>query len=166
MLPHSFLLGHFLPVIKVMAKYPPDISGLTTPLLLARAHPELFKSGAAIMDMWPVTRPMLVVFNPDMMAQFTQETSLLKADLTSEEFLPFTGCKDILCLEGEEWKRWRKIFNPGFSVQNITTLIPAMVEEIAVFRDWLIATAKSGQTVSLDPQTLKLTVDVIGRAVL
>jgi cytochrome P450 len=166
MLPHSFLLGHFIPVIKVMAKYPPNISGTTTPLLLARAHPELFKCGAALLDMWPLTRPMLVVFNPEMMAQFCQDVSLLKADLITEEFTPFTGCKDLLSLEGQEWKKWRKIFNPGFSVQNIATMVPAMIEEISVFRDWLIATAASDQTVKLEPSALKMTVDVIARSVL
>jgi cytochrome P450 len=101
-----------------------------------------------------------------MMAQFCQETSLPKHDLMHEEFQPFTQCNDLVNQEGKEWRTWRSIFNPAFSAKNLLSLVPAMLEEIQVFQDWLKGIAKSGEVVRLEDQAMKVTVDVIGRLVL
>jgi cytochrome P450 len=149
-----------------MAKLPRHTSGQMVPLLLAREHPDLFSSGLAYLDMWPVAPPMLAVFHPDIMAQFTQETSLLKHDLMHREFQPFTQCNDLVNQEGVAWKTWRSIFNPGFSAKNLLSFVPEMVEEILIFRDWLKSVAKSGKVMKLEDQAKKVTVDIISRAVL
>ena len=149
-----------------MTRYPRDLSGVCVPWLLMREHPEISKSGVIYMDLWPVSQQMLSVIHPDLMAQFCQDPSMLKADLLHSEFMPFTQCNDLVNLEGQEWKTWRSIFNPGFSARNILTLVPAMLEEIHVFRAWLETCASTGETVALEKQTMRLTVDVIGRAVL
>lgn len=151
---------------KLVMQYPPDMYGQEAPLLLAKAHPEIAKHGLVYMDVWPMASPMLVVFHPDIMAQFTQETSLPKAPLLRRELMPLTGCIDLLNLEGAEWKRWRNIFNPGFSAKNLLSLIPEFLEEIQVFHDILTRAAKSGQTVQMDPLTTKVTTDIVGRAVM
>jgi cytochrome P450 len=165
MLPHSFLLGHLIPVGKIMAKMPRHTSPLLVPLFLAKEYPEVCSSGVIYLDSWPIATPTIAVFHPDIMAQFTQETSLPKHEIMVEEFGPFTQCNDLVNQEGEAWKTWRGIFNPGFSAKNLLSLVPEMVEEILVFRDWLKSVAASGEVVILEDQAKKVTIDIINRVV-
>jgi cytochrome P450 len=39
----------------------------------------------------------------------------------------------MLSAEGAFWKKWRSIFNPGFSVQQILSQTPALVECVEGF---------------------------------
>jgi cytochrome P450 len=166
MMPHSFLFGHLLEMVKVSMKYPRDVDQQPVPYLLLREHPHLTATGMLYMDVWPIGPPMVAVIHPDIMAQYTQTVSLPKAPIMQTEFGPFTNCDDLVNQEGKDWKTWRSIFNPGFSMNNIITLVPEFLEEIQVFKDWLVSAAKSGQVVAIDPQALRVTVDVIARAVL
>lgn len=166
MMPHSFLLGHLVSVGKVVAKYPPGTANLGAALLLAKAYPELGKTGVIYMDTWPIAGPTIAVFHPDIMAQFTQETSLPKGHFMLSELHPLTQNKDLVTSEGAEWKTWRSIFNPGFSAKNLTSLLPEFLEEIQVLKERMIKFAKSGEIVKLEPLVQKGTVDVICRAVL
>ncbi|EMR68405.1 putative cytochrome p450 4v3 protein [Eutypa lata UCREL1] len=119
------------------------------------------------MDVWPVSFPMLAVFHPDMNAQFTQDHSLPKYWAQGNlEFKHFTGGRDLVHLEGQEWKTARAIFNPGFSARNLLSLIPSFVEEVLVFKERLHKVADSDEIVKLEDFTTPLTVDIIGRAVL
>lgn len=149
-----------------MANLPRHVSGPLVLLLLSREYPDLFSSGLAYIDMWPVVPPMIAVFHPDMMAQFTQETSLPKHEIMRREFQPFTQCNDLVNQEGQAWETWRSIFNPGFSAKNLSSFVPEMVEEILIFRDWLKAIAMSREVTKLEDQATKVTIDIIGRAVL
>jgi cytochrome P450 len=149
-----------------MMKYPRYTAGQYVPLFLAREHPEIMSSGAAYLDMWPISPPMLAVYHPDIMAQFSQEKSLPKHDLMRKEFYPFTQCNGLVNQEGQDWKTWRSIFNPGFSAKNVLSMVPAMLEEVLVFREWLKRAAASGETIKLEDQAKRVTIDVIGRAVL
>lgn len=149
-----------------MAKYPRDMDGGVLPLAVLREYPEYFKFGACYLDIWPISWPLMVVVHPDMMAQFCQDTSLRKHDLMAYEFAPFTQGDDLVCSEGQQWRTWRSIFNPGFSARNVQSLVPGMLEEIKVFRKGLEKIAATGETVPMNKQAAKLTVDVIGQAVL
>lgn len=82
------------------------------------------------------------------------------------ELQPFTQCLDLVSSEGQLWKTWRGIFNPGFSAKNLIQLVPDMVEEIEVFRDLLKAAAISDNKITLAQNAEKLTIDIIGRTVL
>jgi hypothetical protein len=166
MLPHSWIFGHLIHIGKTMAKYPGDIHGQYMPLLLAKDHPELEIPGLIYIDLWPIAPPMLAVFHPDMMAQFTQITSLPKHPSLESEFRPFTQLNDLLNMSGERWKMWRGIFNPAFSVKNILSLMPSFIEEIDVFVDRLKGAAESGEILRLEDAAIGCTVDVIGRAIL
>ncbi|KAI0126029.1 cytochrome P450 [Xylariales sp. AK1849] len=167
-LPHSFVFGHLLTIAKVAIKYkmPPDAHGQIMPLLLAKEYPETLKAGLLYMDVWPMSQPMISVFHPDLMAQFTQEDNQLKHPNMKREFGPFTGSTDLANTDGQEWKIGRSIFNPGFSARNLLSLIPAFVEEAMVFRDMLKKFVVQGEVVNLVDYTTNLTVDIIGRAVL
>lgn len=167
-MPHSFLFGHLWTIAKISIKnkVPPDVHSQNTPKLPIKEYPEIRKAGAFYMDVWPVSQPLLVVFDPEMMAQFTQDQSQLKHPWELLEFRPFTGNQDLVTTEGREWKTYRAIFNPGFSARNLLSLIPSFVEEALVFRKRLGEAAAKGDVITLEEYTTSLTVDIIGRAVL
>ncbi|KAL1884101.1 hypothetical protein Daus18300_000212 [Diaporthe australafricana] len=100
------------------------------------------------------------------MAQFTQDNSRPKHRQMREEFHILSGCNDLVNQEGQAWKTWRSVFNPGFSAKNLMSLVPAFLEEIQVFRDWLGDVAENGQVVQLEPKAMRATADIIGRATL
>jgi cytochrome P450 len=118
------------------------------------------------LDVWPISPPMLAVFHPDIMSQYTVEHSQPKHEHLHHELQPLTKCLDLVSSEGQLWKTWRSIFNPGFSAKNLIGLVPDMVEEVEVFRDWLKTAAMSGKMITLAQKAEKLTVDIIGRTVL
>lgn len=162
------MLGH-LPIITKLAiklKMPANAHGQLLPLLLAREYPEIGEKGLLYVDVWPLGPPMLAVYHPDIMSQFTQEASQLKHPNVREEFAPFTRNQDLATMEGPEWKAARAMFNPGFSVKNLMSLMPSFVEEALVFRRRLTEAAASKETVQLEKLTTHLTVDIIGRATL
>lgn len=168
MLPHSFLFGHLWIIAKVGIKYkmPPDTHGQCVPLLLALEYPEIAGKGAVYMDTWPMYSPMLAVYHPDMMAQFTQDASQEKHWRMLEEFKPFTDNMDLVTSGGQVWKTDRNMFNPGFSTRNLMSLIPHFVEEVVIFRDKLLEKADTNEKISLEEYTTNATVDIICRAVL
>ncbi|KAH8778644.1 cytochrome P450 [Diaporthe sp. PMI_573] len=166
MIPHSFWFGHLEIMGKIQAKYPTDLHPQCMPLLLAQEYPEIAEQAVLYLDTWPFSHPMLAVFHPDMMAQFTQDNSRPKHTQMREEFHILSGCNDLVNQEGQVWKMWRSIFNPGFSVKNLMSLVPAFLEEIQVFRDWLNEIADSGQVVQLEAKAMRATGDIIGRATL
>lgn len=122
--------------------------------------------GLIYFDSWPFGGSTMAVFHPDLVAQFTQDKSLPKSETLAREFLPLTGLNDLVNMEGQEWKTWRSIFNPGFSAKNLTTLLPAFLEEIQVLKEKFFQAARSGEVVNMEDTVQKATVDVICRAAL
>lgn len=109
---------------------------------------------------------MFCVFHPDIASQFTQESSLPKAAEIARELGPFTNLRDLISMEGREWKFWRSVFNPSFSTKNLTALLPAFLEEIQVLKDRFIQAARSGEVLNMEKTVSTATVDVICRAAL
>ncbi|OLN87586.1 putative sterigmatocystin biosynthesis P450 monooxygenase stcS-like protein 5 [Colletotrichum chlorophyti] len=109
---------------------------------------------------------MAAVFDPKIAEQFTQDRSMPKHKHMREEFHPLTGKNDLVNMEGQVWKMWRAVFNPGFSARNILSLVPAMTEEALEFKKSLEKLAKSGKVVPFEDGIIKATVDIIGRVVL
>ena len=99
-------------------------------------------------------------------AQFTQETSLPKPAFMRAELQPFTGNQDLISTDGQVWKTWRAIFNPGFSTKNLVTTLPWFLEEIQVLKDQLTEASKSGEVILLENMVAKGTTDIICRVVL
>ncbi|RKK96927.1 hypothetical protein BFJ71_g7497 [Fusarium oxysporum] len=163
---HSWLLGNLITVGKIMMKYPEDVHGQLMPDFLARDYPEIAELGICYIDLWPISWPMLATFHPDIAAQFTQETSRPKHEIIRCQFRPLTGLKDLVLSEGAFWKKWRATFNPGFSTQNITALVPEFIEEALIWKKYLQEIAKDGRVVPLEDCVMKATCDIIGRSVL
>ena len=69
-------------------------------------------------------------------------------------------------MDGMEHKRWRAIFNPGFSSAHLMTLVGGIVDDSMLFTEILGMHAKKQDIFSLEELTTKATVDIIGRVVL
>jgi cytochrome P450 len=168
-MPHSFLFGHLVVLAKVAIKYrhPRDAQAHWMFHFIQKAYPEVVKCGLVYMDTWPIGYPMIAVFEPGMMAQFTQEISQPKWWAQGhKEFRHYTGGEDLVHLEGREWKQARAMFNPGFSARNLLSMIPQFIEESLVFKERLRKAADTNEVIPLELWTTDLTLDIIGRAVL
>ncbi|KAL8656067.1 MAG: hypothetical protein Q9210_000505 [Variospora velana] len=96
----------------------------------------------------------------------TQAVQIPKAKTLRSFLQPLTGGEDLVTFEGDTWKRWRRIFNPGFSAAHVASLIPGMIEEAEVFKNALVEHATKGDLFYLEHLTLNLTIDIIGRVVM
>jgi len=149
-----------------MSKYPSNVHGQCLPNVLQEHYPDICARGLVYVDVWPITPPMLAVFHPDMMSQFTVDHSLLKHEHLRHEVQPMTQGLDLVTVEGRIWKTWRSIFNPGFSAKNLMRQVPAIMEEIEIFREGLRAAAVKGTMMKMMVPAEKLTIDIVGRTVL
>lgn len=159
-------MGHLIELGKLMAESPPGTSSMYIPLIMARKYPEIAKYGCLYMDSWPFAPPMMACFDPDLMAQFTQDNARPKHEMMYREFDPFTGRNDLVTQEGQVWKTWRSVFNPGFSSRNVLSFVPKIIEEIRDFKTWLHEVESSGKPAKFEEPTMRLTIDVIGRVAL
>lgn len=162
--PHHFLLGHLGLMASIVWKLPRHV--MPTVVLgdqIRQRFPHLDK--AFYLDLWPVSPPMLIVLSPDLIGQFTQETSLPKVAGLHEYMKPMSGGYDILTMEGPEWKYWRKVWNPGFTAQDVKRYVPGLVQAVDVFRTLLAQKASEEVLFHLGPMTLNLAMDLAGKAI-
>ncbi|KAF7900825.1 hypothetical protein EAF00_003046 [Botryotinia globosa] len=111
--PHHWLLGHIPLSASIIGSLPPYAHGVYVGDQIRQRYPHL--DSALYLDNWPLAAPILVVLKPDMMYQLIQANQIPK-DKSIRAFLkPLTGESDLVTLEGDTWKYWRAIFNPGFS---------------------------------------------------
>ncbi|MCJ1479144.1 hypothetical protein MMC13_007828 [Lambiella insularis] len=162
--PYSFLFGHLLVVKSAVSDLPSDAYGNYIPRHVRAATPGL--GPIFYLDLWPFGPQILVVSSPDALHQMTQEHSLPKFHAMRKFLRPMSGEFDLVTMEGEMWKRWRNIFNPGFSPSNLLGFVSAILEETLTFCGILQEHVDKGDVVSLKPLTDNLTMDVIGRVIL
>jgi cytochrome P450 len=163
--PHHPIFGHILLTAKIIRKLPKDAHGHYIADQIRRQFPYL--DSFFYLDSWPFSPPVLVVISPHAMSQFTQENVTLQKHKLMRQFLrPLTGKHDLVSMEGQLWKKWRTIFNPGFSATHLATMVPGIMEDVLVFRDILRQRAEQGNIFSLEETTLNVTFDVIGRVTL
>ena len=173
--PHSLLFGH-LPILRrLTGPLPSDIHLNYIPHLLASNWKSLFPyedacPGLIYADFWPLVEPLVYTINGAYTHQSLAEVQLPKSTHGMNFFHTLTEQKDLNCLEGAQWKVWRGLFATGFSQGRILALVPAMLEDLAVFRDKLVSRAGPGgswgDVFPLQDLTRRLAVDVVGRAVL
>ncbi|KAJ4354465.1 uncharacterized protein N0V89_006202 [Didymosphaeria variabile] len=163
--PHNIIFGHLGLIAGIQKGLPADAHGHYLADQIRQRYPSL--GSTFYVDLWPFSDPMLMVTDPDVIAQFSTADHLLPKHPGIKTFLyPITGGFDLNCLDGETWKFWRRLFNPGFSAAHIQTLVPTIVEEVAVFRQDLFHRARDGKMFSFEEHTLSLSIDVIGRVAL
>ncbi|KAF4943617.1 hypothetical protein FSARC_14877 [Fusarium sarcochroum] len=161
-----WIFGDLLTIGRITAKYPTDTHGQLVPSLLMKHYPNIADMGVIYLDVWPTASPFCAVWDPDLIAQFTQQNPRPKHEFIRQQFRPFTGLKDIVLSGGAGWKKWRAAFNPGFAMSNIMALVPWFVEEALVWRKYLDQAAQDGKTIRLETSAMEVTCDIIVRAVL
>jgi sterigmatocystin biosynthesis cytochrome P450 monooxygenase len=162
--PHHPIFGHIALLAGILRNLPPDAHISLFPNEVRRQYPHL--DTAFYLDLWPFGPPMLVALSPDIISQFTQERSLPKFKDLRQFIRPITGGHDLLTMEGAVWRRWRSIFNPGFSAQNVMSLVPEILKNVLVFRDIIKGHAEKGDIFQLEELALNLSNDITGRVVL
>ena len=162
--PYNPIFGHLLVVGKVMSKIPTDSHNQYLPGLLRRAYPDLGPN--FYMDTWPFGAPVLFICEPSTLYQITQEHSLPKHPDLREFLRPLTNGQDIVTMDGQIWKIWRNIYNPGFSLAHLMTLTSVIVQETLVFCDILQKLGDTQKMFRLKTLTDRLAIDVIGTVVL
>jgi len=147
--PHHPVLGHLPIFAKIVTSLPPDVHPHTYPHYLRTTYnlgPIFY------LDTWPLGDPI--------------SHSLPKHPTLAKFLEPLGGKKNLVTVEGREWKAWRTIFNPGFASGFLMGLVPGIVEDVEVFGRVLGEWADRGEVVRLEEVATRVTVDVIGRVVL
>ncbi|KAM0327112.1 hypothetical protein ACHAQA_006240 [Verticillium albo-atrum] len=171
-------MGHLPIIAKLTSGHPKDLHPNYISQLIFQNWQTLFPDrttcpGALYVDMWPLAPPLLFTTDATLANQFIVEPSLPRAANAKKYLAPLTHNLDLVSLEGALWKTWRSRFNPGFSAKNLTTLAPAILDEVAIFADLLHERAGTpekpaawGSVFQLEDLATNLTFDVIARAVL
>lgn len=69
--PHHWLFGHLSLAAEITKSLPPYAAGGYIADQVRQRYPEL--NTAFYLDVWPFSRPVLAILNPDMMHQLTQQ---------------------------------------------------------------------------------------------
>ena len=162
--PHHPIFGHIFVLARVMSKLPKDVHPHYLPDQLRQAYPDM--GPIFYLDAWPFITLTLVVASPATSAQITTEHVLPKFPAIKDFLYPLANGRDIVSMDGQEWKYWRSILNPGFSASHLMTLVPDIVGETKVFCDLLQKHAKERDVFRMKSMTDNLAMDVIGKVVL
>lgn len=162
--PHHPLFGHLLLAIDILSKLPPDAHPSYLPSLIRRAVPDV--GPVFYLDMWPFAKPILIVASPTAAYQFTQERSLPKSSELRAFLKPLAENKDLVSLEGQSWKLWRSVYNPGFSATHLIHLVPQIMKEVFTFREILRERSQARDVFLMEEVTVNLTMDTIGRVIM
>lgn len=96
----------------------------------------------------------------------TQVNSLPKDPGTEVHIGHITGPQSLIYTEGDKWKKTRSLFNPGFSLAHLMTLVPTIVDDTAVYCKVLAEHAESGEVHPIEGDLAHLTIDIMGHVVL
>jgi cytochrome P450 len=117
-------------------------------------------------DVWPMGPPTLIICNAEIADQITVKNSLDKHPMVKTFLKQHLGVNNLAATNGQIWKKARTIYNPGFAVSHLMTVISTIIEDVLVFRDILNEFAETGEVIELEAVAMKLSFDVIGRLVL
>lgn len=158
----NWFTGHLLVLQKYVDRLPSDAHVLLAVHELAKdyADTEIF-----LMDVWPVFPAVYMIYDPDTSVHVSTKYNLPKVHNFHKFMLPITGGPSLLSMNDAEWKKWRSIFNPGFSFGNMADQVPAVVDSVQVFCEILRDKVGTG-IFQLDELTTRLTMEVILRVTL
>ncbi|MCJ1466436.1 hypothetical protein MMC07_005055 [Pseudocyphellaria aurata] len=162
--PHHPIVGHIFILAGIMSKLPKDAYPHYLADQLRRTYPDL--GPIYYLDAWPFITLTLVVASPATMAQITTAHVLPKFPAIKDFLYPLANGLDLVSMEGQEWKYWRNMFNPGFSASHLMTLVPDIIKETMVFLDILNDHAIKQDVFRMKDLTDNLAMDVIGKVVL
>ncbi|KAK5120427.1 hypothetical protein LTR85_006366 [Meristemomyces frigidus] len=161
--PHSYIWGSLKSMNEVISKQPKRAA----PQTFASFLKEEYDLGDYFyVDPWPFGDPIMMIFDVDIMHEFTVKQSLPKHPAVEDFMQHLGGPGNLVSSEGAEWKKWRSAFNPGFSASHLMSLVPAIVDDVSVFKDILTKHAENNDLFRMERAATRLTVDIIGRVVL
>ena len=88
--------------------------------------------------------------------QILQTDNLPKSQPAYRTLKTFLGRTSLVALEGEHWKKLRKMFNPAFAPSHLETMVPAIVQESEAFVEKLNNVADTGEIVKMNDLTMVL----------
>lgn len=162
--PWNPILGHLYFCYKITSKLPKDAHPNYLPDMVRRELPDLGPN--FYLDTWPFGPQILVVASTKALHQITQEHSLQKHPGLRYFLQPIAEGFDLVTMEGDLWKTWRGVFNPGFSATYLMSLTNGIVEETEQFCTKLHQLSRSKRLFRMKDLTDNLTMDIIGRIVM
>lgn len=72
----------------------------------------------------------------------------------------------MIFTEGAEWRRARTLFNPGFALSHLLTLVPSIVDDTQIFHGILTQLSESQKITPIDDLLANLTIDIMGHIIL
>ena len=160
----SHFWGSLKAIGEIAATLPEDVHGHVLPAAFRKKFSDL--PSVFAVDLWPISDRTIMCTSPEACDQITQERSLPKHQSLALYLRPLMGSNNIITMEGHEWKFWRGIFNPGFSLAHLTTLVPGIVQDALAFCSVLEQHAKAGDLFQMEEVILRCTLDIIGRVIL
>lgn len=162
--PWNPISGHLAFCYKITSSLPKDAHPNYLPDMIRRELRDL--GPVYYLDTWPFGPQMLIVASTRGLHQITQEHSLRKYPALKDFLRPIADGLDLVTMEGDLWKTWRGIFNPGFSANYIASLTEGIIEKTEEFCGILEDLSRSHQLFHMKLLTDNLTMDVIGRIVM
>lgn len=160
----SLLLGHLYIAEECVRVFPKGIHSHTWSDYIREKWnlPEVF-----YIDWRPFGPLWLHMAEPELANEYIMTKQCLpKSRLETSYLDKFLGENNMASLEGRRWKAVRSMFNPGFSAGNIMTYIDGIVVASLRFVDVLKEKARTNELFELEDVSTRLTIDVIGLAVL
>jgi hypothetical protein len=171
--PYSLITGHLPLMNKLRKQFPTDSHRTVINIKIVENWKEHFPGAAACpsviyMDLWPlVPFTFAMVVSPELSAQLTQVMPQPRHPMFKWAQKPLTGGLDMLSLDWTGHKLWRSRLNPGFSSRNLSSHVPALIEEVGLFSQFLKSQAgpsgEWGQIFTLYDKAIALTFDIIAR---
>ena len=153
--PYNPILGHLGLAARIVGTLPSDAHGHYLASEIKILYPEL--PSIFYLDIWPTGPPLIVITSAAGAHEIINEP---KHEDIFGFLQPLIGKHGLVTMEGQEWKYWRNIFNPGFNPNHLLTLVPGIVENTLVLRDILRERAESKVMFSLFETMSKLTMDM------
>lgn len=104
--------------------------------------------------------------DPELCQQVAMDAKVAKHASLPGFMIHLAGKDDMVSADGEVWRRWRQMFNPGFATQHLMSLVPGIVSDAEVFVSKLTEHAETQDVFKLEEATTRLTIDVIGKVAL
>ncbi|KAK3324903.1 cytochrome P450, partial [Apodospora peruviana] len=163
----SFIWGHLKVLHEYISRGPP---GCHIDDVLGVMADDLGNPAVVLVDLRPVSSPMAIITSHYVAEQISRPTKQQPWSTPKSPTLgvyhKLIGPQSILLKEGEDWKRMRKRFNPGFARQHLMTLLPVIMDKTATFLKHLDSYAATGEDLELMELTINLTFDIIGAVVM
>jgi cytochrome P450 len=154
----SWVWGHLLILRHYLSRYPPDTF---VTLVMAGIAKDFSETDMFYLDLWPFAPPFLCIGDPDVASQLTSKHTFPKAEYFNNLFEPLMGGPSLLTMNGQEWKDWRTLFNPGFAPSYLLNQVPTIVDYVQVYCDRLKELAKAEELFPLEDVATRMTMDII-----